>query len=63
MKEMIIEQLQQRIGLSKEQAEGAAKVVMDLLEEHGVTLAEGIKDKLGDLGGIGDALGGLVGKE
>lgn len=63
MKEMIIEQLQQRVGLSKEQAESAAAVVTELLEKHGVSFAEGMKDKLGDLGGVGDALGGLMGKK
>ncbi len=62
MKEMIIEQLQQRVGLSKEQAESAAKVVMDLLEEHGAGIAEKLGG-LADLGGVGDALGGLMGKK
>jgi len=59
VKDMIIEQLQKRVGLSAEQATQAAEVVTELLEKHGVTLAQGVTEKLP--GGIGDAVGGLLG--
>ncbi|MEM9073117.1 MAG: hypothetical protein AAGE52_31725 [Myxococcota bacterium] len=60
MKDMIIQQLKERVGLSEEQAKNAMEVVAEILEGNGVTLVEGIKDKLG---GAGEALGGLIGKK
>jgi hypothetical protein len=57
MKEMIIEQLQARVGLSEEQATHAAKVVMELLEKHGGDVQKLATDKLGGMAG------GLFGKK
>ncbi len=54
MKEMIVEQLKSRVGLSQEQATKAAEVVVEIVESKGGEL----KDKLG---GLGDMAGGLLG--
>ncbi len=60
MKDMIIEQLQKRVGLSEEQATQAAKVVMELIEKHGGDIQKVATDKLGGLAG---GLGGMLGKK
>ena len=61
MKDTIVQQLKERVGLSDEQAEKAYAVVAQVLEGNGMTLVEGMKDKLP--GGVGDALGGMLGKK
>lgn len=61
MKEIIIQQLQERIGLSEEQATQAAAVVMELIEKHGGDLLGNVSGALG--GDLGGAIGGLFGKD
>lgn len=61
MKETIIQQLKERVGLSQDQAEQAYAVVEQVLEGNGMSLVEGVTDKLP--GGVGDALGGMLGKK
>lgn len=63
MKDIILKQLKERAGLSEESAEKAAKVVMDVLENHGGEVMKFVQGKLGDSAGgaLGGALGGLLG--
>lgn len=61
LKGIVVEQLQQRVGLDEKPAKGAADVVVELIQKHGPALLEGgLEDKLGD---AGKALGGLFGKK
>ncbi len=48
MKDMIIAQLKEKVGLSEEVAEKAAKVVLDLFENNQDKFADLAKGKLGD---------------
>ncbi len=59
MKDMIIAQLKEKVGLSEEVAEKAAKVVLDLFENNQDKFADLAKGKLGD--SLGGALGGMLG--
>jgi len=61
MKDTIVKQLVEKVGLSDEQAQKAYEVVAQVLEGNGMTLVDGVKDKLP--GGVGDALGGMLGKK
>ncbi len=49
MRDTIVEQLIARAGLTKEQAEKAADVVMEIIEAK----TGGLKDKLGSIPGAG----------
>lgn len=55
MKNVIVDQLKSRVGLTEEQATKAAEVVIEIVEAK----TGGITDKLGDaVGGLGGLFGG-----
>ncbi|MBX3246289.1 MAG: hypothetical protein KF901_03825 [Myxococcales bacterium] len=61
IKGTLIAQLQAKVGLDEAKAKQAADVVENLIKEHGPALLGGVKDKLP--GGVGEALGGFLGKK
>lgn len=62
MKEMIVSALKSKAGLTDEQANKAADVVMEIVQAKGGDMMKSIPTGAGALGGLG-GLGGLLGDE
>jgi hypothetical protein len=60
LEEQLATQLQQRVGLSEQQARQAAQAVLDFVKERFPQLAPLLEGGGGGEGGFGDALGGML---